>query len=252
MARTTITDFVKNERVSVYGTANFSADALQFDKVTVDSWNGLYARAYYDPTPNSEGPLEFVVEGGIHPLITRIQNGYRMEKYQLDSSLWTSAPRNLGHMDWSGATVPLDKSVVKTMVEQAFHELTGMDMALLHIEPEISIPEVLNKDASHPGEIVAGENPQARLYSSKDYVYPFAIFSINYTNVILFEGEIVQTSAGRGVFVSITTLKRNTLALFDFGEKFLGQGTWEKNMLDQVNSMNSEQRGEVYRRMFKH
>jgi hypothetical protein len=252
VAVTTIADFVKNGRVPIYGITNFSTDALQFDKVTVDSWNGLYARAYYDPTPTSEGPLEFIVEGGVHPQITRIQNGYRMQRYQLDPSLWTSAPRNLGRMDWSGATAPLNKITVKMMVEPAFDELTGMDLASLHIEPEISTPKILNKDASHPDEIVAGENPHAKLYSSRDYVYPFATFSINYTNVILFEGEIVQTSAGYGEFVSITTLKRNTQALFDFGEKFLGQGTWEQDLLDQVNSMNSQQRGEVYRRIFKH
>jgi hypothetical protein len=35
-------------------------------------------------------------------------------------------------------------------------------------------------------------------------------------------------------------------------ENFLGQGNWERNMLGQVNSMNTEQRGEVYRRLFVH
>jgi hypothetical protein len=252
VAATTIADFVKNGGVPIYGITNFSADALQFDKVTVDSWNGLFARAIYDPTPTLEGPLEFNVEGGIHPLITRIQNGYRMEKYQLDPSLWTRAPRNLGRMDWSGATAPLNKSIVKMMVEQAFHELTGMNLDTLHIGLEISTPEILNTDASHPTETVAGENAHAKLYSSKDYLYPFATFSINYTNVVLFEGEIVQTSAERGEFVSITTLERNTQALFDFGEKFLGNGTWERDMLDQVNSMNKEQQREVYQRIFRH
>jgi hypothetical protein len=63
---------------------------------------------------------------------------------------------------------------------------------------------------------------------------------------------MVQTSPGRGEFVSLLAIVNKSEAVFELGEKFLGQGTWERNMLDQVNSMDTEQRGEVYRRLFVH
>ena len=44
--------------------------------------------------------------------------------------------------------------------------------------------------------------------------------------------------------------KQSEYTIFELGEKFLGQGTWEQDMLDQVNSMDTEQRGQVYRRVF--
>jgi hypothetical protein len=254
VAVTTIAQLVTNGEVPIYGTVNFSADALQFDKVTVTGWSGLYARAVYDPTPTQEGPLEFIVEGGVYPQITRIQNSYRMEKYQIDKSLWTHSPRNLGRMDWSGAVSPLDKSIVNLMLQQAFHDLTGRDLASLHLAPEMTMPKILNTAASHRSEKVAGQNSHARLYSSKDYVYPFAIFSTGYNNpaYVSFEGEIVQTSPGQGKFVSLSVMQRNTEAVYDLGEKFLGHAGWDQDMLDQVNSMSDEQRGQVYKRIFAH
>ena len=157
-------------------------------------------------------------------------------------------------MNWSGAGTPLAKSSVQTMMGDAFKACSGLELSSFAVEPKISFPKLLNTDVSHPSEKVAGDNSHAKLYSSKDYVYPFATFSTGYTNAsqIAFEGEILQTSPGHGEFVSLSILQRNTDALFDLGEKFLGQGSWEKSVVDQVNSMNTEERGQVYRRIFRH
>jgi hypothetical protein len=63
---------------------------------------------------------------------------------------------------------------------------------------------------------------------------------------------MVQTSPGHGEFVSLLAIVSKTEAVYELGEKFIGQGTWESNLLNQVNSMNTEQRGAVYRRLFVH
>ena len=93
-----------------------------------------------------------------------------------------------------------------------------------------------------------------KLFTPKDYVYPFAIFSYDDKRPIrvAFSGEMVQTSAGRGEFVNLFAVVRKTEAIFELGEEFLGKGTWEQAILDNVHSLNTEQRGEVYRRIFQH
>jgi hypothetical protein len=142
--------------------------------------------------------------------------------------------------------------MVRAMVAQAFHALTGKELADLKINLSITTPKILNTDASHSGQTVTGENLHAKIYSANDYVYPFATFTTDHTNAFPLEGEIVQTSPGHGEFVYIMALQRSKEGLFDLGEKFLGQGTWERSVLDQVGSMDDEQRGEVYKRIFKH
>lgn len=124
---------------------------------------------------------------------------------------------------------------------KAFQAMTGMDLDSLNVETKI-------ETGKFPNPIDSGK----KIFESKDFVYPFATFKYGDSNSVRvpFFGEMVQTGPGHGEFVSLLAIVSKTEAVFQLGEKFLGQGTWENKMLEQVNSMNTEQRGEVYRRLF--
>jgi hypothetical protein len=251
-ATTAIMRFVTNTEVPVYGAQDITPDSLEFDKVTADAPRGLEARAYFDPDPTNEGPLEFVVEGGVNPTIMMVRNTYRMESYQLDPDLWKTSPRHIGRMGWSGTSVPLDKKQVDTMAQNAFYEMTGRSLNSFNVGSRIATDKILNHDAVHPGVTVTG-NLNAKLFTPQDYVYPFATFQYGDSNFtkVPFQGEMVQSAAGKGEFVELLVIARKQDALFELGEKFFGQGNWEQDVIDGVNSMNTEQRGQVYQRVFK-
>ena len=252
-AKAVIVSFIAKTDIPVYGASGLTSDALQLHKVTVNGQVGMYAEAIYDPDPANEGPLAFIVEGGIHPTLLRVQNGYRLESYQMRPELWSQSSRKIGRMDWSSAVRPLEKNQVNMLARHAFHEMTGLDLASFHVEQtKMDVEGLLNPNASHPDVTVTG-NINARLYTPKDYVYPFAAFSYGGGGSVLvaFSGEMVQTSPGRGEFVDLFAVVKKTEAIFELGEKFLGQGTWEQAMLDNVRSLNTQERGQIYRRIFQ-
>jgi hypothetical protein len=238
----TITQFVQNASISIYGSSGLTPDALKFRKVTAEAPVGLHAEVVYDPNPSAEGPLAFIVEGGIHPTIQLVRNPYRTEMAQLYPYTMRS-PRKIAPMDWSCAVAPLDKGQVDGMARQAFHAMTGVNLDSLNVQTKIETEDFPNRtDANR------------KTFSAKDVVYPFAIFKYGDSNSVRvpFYGEMVQTSPGHGEFVSLLAIVSKTEAVYELGEKFIGQGTWESNLLNQVNSMNTEQRGAVYRRLFVH
>src|ERR1700761_275445 len=47
----TVVKIANDDKVPIYGTSDFSTNALKFERVTIDSWNGVFARAIYDPNP---------------------------------------------------------------------------------------------------------------------------------------------------------------------------------------------------------
>jgi hypothetical protein len=252
-----ILEFATNADVPIYGISGLTADTLQLDKVSVNGQVGLYAEAEYDRDPTNEGPLEFIVEGGIHPTLLRVQNRYRLITYQLSPQQWGRDGRKIGRMDWSQAAQPLAKEQVDTLARKAFHEMTGLDLSSFQIrQTKIDIEPIVNPDASHSGVTVTG-NLNARLYTPQDKVYPFVEFRYDDTTPahpanVAFSGQMVQTSTRQGQFVELFAVLRKTEAVYELGEKFLGQGTWEQPLLDHVNSLNTDQRGEVYRRIFSH
>jgi len=251
-AKSVILRFITNGNVPVYGATSLTADALEFNKVTAFVLFGLQADARFDPNPSTEGPLDFVVEGGIHPTIQRIENGYRMESYQINPQSWKWAPRKIGRMDWSSAAAPLDKNQVDRLARNAFQEMTGLGLDTFDVETKIETPGILNPDAVHPDVTVTGI-PNARLYSiPKDYLFPFATFKYGDSGSVRvpFSGEMVQTSPGRGEFVSLFAITSKRGAMFELGEEFLGHGTWEQKFLAEVRAMNTEERERVYRRIF--
>ena len=256
ITKAVISHFMTNGNVPVYGSAGFTIDALQLDKVTVNGMVGMYAMATYDPDPTNEGPLEFIVEGGIHPTLLRVQNSYRLINYQLSPERWKQSPRNIGRMDWSSAMSPLDKGQISTLAYHAFHEMTGLDLGSFQLETtKINVEGILNPNAAQHEVSVTG-NLKAKLYTPKDYRYPFAEFRYDDTTPkheprVAFSGQIVQTSSGHGEFVELSAVVRKTEAIFELGEGFLGQGTWEQSMLDNVRSLDTEQRSQVYKRIFQ-
>jgi hypothetical protein len=249
--------FITNGSVPVYGSAGLTAENLQFYKVTAQAPVGLDAEVVYDPHPDSEGPLIFIIQGGGNPTIQMVQNQYRLEAYQLDPEMWKRYQRHIGRMDWSHAVQPLDKEQVRSLAYRAFNEMTGVDLRAFSLEKsEVNVEEFRDPDAAHPEVNVTG-NINARLYTPKDKLYPFADFRFDDNGAghrpnISFSGEMVQTSPGHGEFVELFAVVSKTEAIFELGEKFLGQGTWEQAMLDNVRSLNTQQRGEVYRRIFQH
>jgi hypothetical protein len=249
----TITQFVQNGSIPIYGASSLTADALKFRKVTADAPVGLHAEVVFDPNPPVEGPLAFIVEGGINPTIQLVRNGYRTETYQLDSLAQERSPRKIGRMDWSCAVAPLDKGQVDEMARKAFHAMTGRDLGSLNVGTKIEVEKFLNRNAVHQDVTVTGD-PGVKIFTPKDYVYPFATFKYGDVNSVRvpFSGEMVQTSPGHAEFVALLAIVGKSEAVYELGEKFLGQGTWERTMLDQVNAMDTEQRGEVYRRLFAH
>jgi hypothetical protein len=160
-------------------------------------------------------------------------------------------------MDWSSAVSPLDKGQVGTLVYHAFHEMTGLDLGSFQLATtKIDVQGILDSNAVHPEVSVTG-NLNAKLYTPKDYRYPFAEFQYDDTTPkhephVAISGEMVQTSPGHGEFVKLVTLVRKTGAIFELGEEFLGQGTWEQSMLNNVRSLDTDQRGQVYKRIFQH
>lgn len=256
VAMTAIVQFVEQSGVPFYGTSGFSGDALHFDEVTANSQSGLWVVATYDPTPTKEGPLEFEVMGGVHPYIKRVRNAYRMASYQLDPSVWTRAPRNLGRLDWSGATSPIAKSQVDALAERAFNKMTGLDLSSFHVQLNVDVEPVNNPYAKHPSfKVIYGDgSPNAMLRSASDVLYPFASFKNEQvpTTHIAFEGEMIQTGPGHVEFVYLDTLEKGNGEVFELGEKFFGKGPWEKQMFDEIESMDTDQRGQVYRRIFAH
>jgi hypothetical protein len=255
--KSVILRFMARSGLSIYGATGLTADNLQLNKVTVNGLVGISAEAVYDPDPTNEGPLAIIVEGGVHPTILRVQNGFRLISYQLNPEYWEKGPRKIGRMDWSCAVRPLDTNQVSRLAHRAFREMTGLDLGSFHLEKsKIDVEGILNPNASHPEVTVTG-NLNAKLYTPKDYLYPFAEFQYDDTSSahpvhVTFSGEMVQTSPGRGEFVELFAVVRKTEAIFELGEEFLGQGTWEQAMLDNVRSLNTEQRGQVYRRIFQH
>lgn len=119
----------------------------------------------------------------------------------------------------------------------------------------MNIERIRNPDAVHPEVAIAG-NLTAKLYTPKDYLYPFADFRFDDSGAahranVAFSGEIVQTTPGHGEFVKLFAVVRKTEAIFELGEKFLGKGTWEQTLLDRVRSLNTDERGQIYRRVFQ-
>lgn len=222
--------------------------------MTANAPVGLHAEAVFDPNPAVEGPLELVVEGGVHPTIQLVQNAYRTERYQLNptTTIWGKSVRNIGPMDWSGAVVPLGKGQVDEIARKAFHAMTGLNLDSLSVQTKIDIEKFSNPNAIHANVITS--DSKIKILPPKDDVYPFAIIRYGDANSVRvpFFAEMVQTSPGRGEFVSLLAIVNKSEAVFELGEKFLGQGTWESKMLTQVKSMNTEQRGEVYQRLFIH
>jgi hypothetical protein len=257
VTKSVILRFVTNGSIPVYGSSGLTADSLQLCKVTANGMVGMYAEAVYDPNTTNEGPLEFIVEGGVHPTLLRVQNSYRLVSYQLSPERWARSQRKIGRMDWSGAVQPLDKEEANTLSRHAFREMTGLDLDSFHLgKTKIDSERILNPVASHPDVTVTG-NLNARIYTPKDYLYPFVEFSYDdsdpmHSPFVSFSGQMVQTSPGRGEFVDLFAVVRKTEAVFELAEKFLGQGTWEESMLDNVHSLDTEQRGQIYRRIFQH
>jgi len=253
VVKSSITQFIQSGSIPIYGSSGLTGDALKLQKVTADAPVGLHAEAVFDPNPAVEGPLEFVVEGGIHPTMQLVQNAYRTERYQLNPPTWGRSPRKIPPMDWSGAAAPLDKQQVDEMARKAFQAMTGMNLDSFNVHTKIDIEKFPNLNAVHADVTVASDS-KIKILTSKDVVYPFAIIKYGDSNSVRvpFFGEMVQTSLGRGEFVSLLAIVNKSEAVLELGEKFLGQGTWETNLLKQVNSMNTTQRGEVYRRLFVH
>ena len=253
VATAVIMRFVTNSSIPVYGIAGLTPDALSFEDVSADAPRGLQVRAVFDPNPSNEGPLIFIVEGGVHPTIQLIENPFRVESYQLNPDSWQRSRRNVRRMDWSVASTPLDSNSVDEIAQKAFFEMTLTNLQSFKVATKINIEKFLNTNAKHPEVTVTG-NPNFKLFTPKDYVYPFATFEYHEVggSRMSFSGEMAQTAPGQGEFVKLLAVNRNPDALFELGEKFLGVGTWEGNMLEQVNSMNTTQRGEVYRRLFAH
>lgn len=186
-----------------------------------------------------------------------VQDQYRVETYQLDPELWKRYPRHIGRTDWSHAMQPLDKELVRSLAYRAFNEMTGLELSSFSLEKsEVSAEAIRNPDAAHPEVTITG-NINAKLYTPKDNPYPFADFRFDdnggaHPARVAFSGEMVQTSPGHGEFVNLFAVVRKTEATFELGEKFFGQGTWEQAVLDSVRSLNTEERGQVYRRIFQH
>jgi hypothetical protein len=253
IVKSSITHFVQNGSIPIYGSSGLTDEALKIRKVTVEAPVGLHAEAAYDPSPAVEGPLEFVVEGGIHPTMQLVQNAYRTERYQLNPPTWGRSPRKIPPMDWSCAVAPLDRQQVDGMARKAFQTMTGMNLDSFNVQTKIDIEKFPNLNSVHADVTVASDS-KIKILTPNDGVYPFAIVKYGDSNSVRvpFFGEMVQTSPGRGEFVSLLAIVNKSEAVFELGEKFLGQGTWESNMLKQVNSMNTAQRGEVYSRLFVH
>lgn len=146
-------------------------------------------------------------------------------------------------MDWSCAVTPLDKGQVDEMARKTFHAMTGMDLNRFNVQTMIETEKLPKPTDSN-----------YIILSAKDVVYPFATFKYGDSNSVRvpFSGEMVQTGPGHGEFVSLFAVVSKTEAIYELGEKFIGHGTWENNMVKKVNSMNTAQRSEVYRRLFVH
>jgi len=133
VTKSVILRFVTNGSIPVYGSSGLTADSLQLCKVTANGMVGMYAEAVYAPNTTNEGPLEFIVEGGVHPTRLRVQNSYRLVSYQLSPERWARSQRKIGRMDWSGAVQPLDKEEANTLSRHAFREMTGLDLDSFHL-----------------------------------------------------------------------------------------------------------------------
>lgn len=252
-AKMTVLEFFEHQDVPVYRSAGLTAETLQIQNVTVNGLVGIYAELAYDPDPAHEGSLDFLVEGGIRPTILRIENGYRMAAHQLFPGYWDQCPRQIGRTDWSGATAPLDDSQINRLAQKAFYEMTGRELSSFHLQnTKIDTTGVPNPDA--PQKAVFTGNLSGKINSRNDFVYPFATFSFDDGNFfqVAFSGEMLQTTPGHGEFVELFAPMRKTEAIFELGEKFLGQGTWEQAMLDKVRSLNADERGQIYRRISLH
>ena len=255
--KSVILHFTAKRDIPIYGVVGLSEDSLQVDKVTVNGLVGMSCEAVYDPDPTNEGPLAFIVEGGIHPTILRVQNGFRTISYQLHPEYWRTGRRNIGRMDWSSAVRPLDERGVRELAYRAFREMTGLELDSFQLKTAmVHLPGVLNPNALHADVTTTG-SLNAKLYTPEDYVYPFAEFRYDDTSPtnrmhVAFSGQMVQTSPGHGEFIELFAVVGKTEAIFELAERFLGQGTWEQDLLETVRSLDTEQRGQVYRRIFQH
>jgi predicted nucleic acid binding AN1-type Zn finger protein len=146
-------------------------------------------------------------------------------------------------MDWSVAVTPLDKGQVDEMARKAFHLMTGLNLDSFNVRTKIETEGLPKRSDS-----------DNKIFSAKDVEYPFATFKYGDSNSVRvpFSGEMVQVSPGHGEFVSLLAIVSKTEAVYELGEKFIGHGAWESALVKKVNSMDTAQRGEVYRRLFVH
>ena len=240
-AKMAIVKFLNGD-VPIYEVSNVNPDDLKIEHVTVFAKSGLHVDIRYHA-------LQITVDGGTNLIVTMVENPYKMEDYQIDPS------HRRERMDWSHAARPLDKHLVDRMARDAFAQMTARNLDEFKVTPDIQTPDILNFDVKRPDVQVTGI-PGANLISSTDKVYLFAQFfyRIQGSAYCPFNGEVVQTSDGHGEFVKLFAPVGSPDAMLSLAKKFLAPQSenWDQNLLDQVRSMNTEQQGEVYRRVFSH
>ena len=226
--------------IPIYEISKVTPDDLMIEHVTVFAKSGLHVDIH------CHGFL-ITVDGGTNLIVTLVENPYKMEDYQLD--------HRRERMDWSHALRPLDKSATDRMARDAFTQMTGRNLNEFKVTPDILIPAIPNFDVRRHDVQVTGI-PGANIISSKDKSYPFAEFwyRIPGSSYCPFDGEVVQISDGKGEFVKLFAPVGVSDAMLTLAEKFLAPQSenWEQNILNQVRSLNTEQRGEVYQRVFHH
>jgi hypothetical protein len=170
-----------------------------------------------------------------------------MPSYQLNPKQAGSEeyPREVGRMDWSGATTPLDQSHVETAARNAYLALTGSPLPD-GVQVNVDVPPVTDGMIRDPSVQITG-NQGATVATLNNQRYPFADFAfINPdTQARVFSGEMFQSAAGSGEFVELfTTQSRSSVqnSLIDLGEKFLSaDGAWENEVLAKLGSTPQDQ-----------
>jgi len=246
-----VTKLATNANIPIYGARGLTPGKLQVS-VDVKPVGGLYAEAVYDPDTNSEGPLSFGVEGGTNPLIVLVQNQYRMSSYQLDPQSWGSQqyPRNVGRMDWAGATAPLDATQVEAVARQAYFAMTANEVPPTLVA-KIDISPTTDPRVQDPSVKVIGKQG-ATVATVNNQRYPFAIFQFGEPGTLNqpFSGEMVQTEPGQAQVVNLVLAANLRGAVLELGDQFLGASSenWAQEVLSSVGSTPPE---DVLRKMWR-
>lgn len=244
--RTAVQHLVQARKIRVYGTRNLTTNDLTID-VDVKPVGGLWGVATYDPDTNSEGPLYFNVEGGTNPVIGLVQNPYRMANYQLDPQHW--GPRDIGQMDWSGATTPLDAGYVRAIAQEAYMEMTDSQLPANWVF-QSDTSAVTDRTVQDPSVVVTGR-PGATVATAVNQRFPFALFSFTdpTTGSAPFNGELVQTQPGQAEIVKLFYSQNFQESVVELGEQFLGANSpdWAQDVLGNIGSTPPE---EVLKRLW--